>query len=476
MEGKIPLIIPELYQLLLVGLLFIQSIAGKTRAPDVEKWLPWGAGLGVVITALCLDLEGVLFAECYSVDALSQFFKWLLALGFALTVLNAHKPPELDDDKRCEYYLFLALSVWGFMILSSCVELICIFLALELASFSLFPLVPLRGESRKAAEAAIKYIFFGAAATVISLFGFSYILASQHTTFLAQLVSLPWDWSSNPLAVAGLTLFLSGMLFKLALFPFHSWAPDVYEGAGNETSAYISTMPKVGAVVVLIRFVPVCKPGLDITIILAVLAAVSMTYGNLAALVQKDVKRLLGYSAIAHAGYILVGVVAGTAMGVSAAAFYTFIYVLMNFTCFWVICRVSEDGRNLQLSDLDGLHERAPTLALVLTAGAVAMVGLPPTAGFMGKLFLLTAAWNRGVNWLVVIGAVNVAVSLYYYLNIVRHAYTKADPVERAVPIRRPLFSGVWGGVLAVGIVLIGVFPDPLFAVALKVGYGILGK
>jgi len=475
-KGNILLIVPELYQLLLLGLLFIQSIAGKTRAPDVEKWLPWGAGVGVLIAAFCLDLEGVLFSECYRVDGLSQFFKWLLALGFALTVLNAHRSPELPNDKRSEYYLFLALSVWGFMILASCVELMCIFLALELASFSLFPLVPLRGEKREAAEAAVKYVFFGAAATVISLFGFSYILASQHTTFLKQLISLPWNVCSNPMAVAGLALFLCGMLFKLALFPFHSWAPDVYQGAGNETSAYISTMPKVGAVVVLIRFVPVFKPGLDITIILAALAAVSMTYGNLAALVQKDVKRLLGYSAIAHAGYILVGMVAGTALGVSAAAFYTFIYVLMNFTCFWVVCRVSEDGRNLQLSDLDGLHERAPVLALVLTIGAVALVGLPPTAGFMGKLFLLTAAWNRGVNWLVIIGAVNVAVSLYYYLNIIRHAYTKADPNEKAVPIIRPLFSGIWGGVLAAVVVLFGVFPGPLFSIALKVGYGILGK
>ena len=400
----------------------------------------------------------------------------MLVLGFALTVLNAHRPPGLDSDKRCEYYLFLALSTWGFMILSSCVELMCVFLALELASFSLFPLVPLRGENRKAAEAAVKYVFFGAAATVISLFGFSYILASQHTTFLNQLVSLPWDWCSNPLAVAGLTLFLCGMLFKLALFPFHSWAPDVYQGAGNETTAYISTIPKAGAVVVLIRFVPMFKPGLDVTIILAVLAAVSMTYGNLAALVQKDVKRLLGYSAIAHAGYIMVGLVAGTALGVSAAAFYTFIYVLMNFTCFWVICRVSKDGRNLQLSDLDGLHKRSPVLALTLTVGAVALVGLPPTAGFMGKLFLLTAVWNHGVNWLVIIGAVNVAVSLYYYLNIIRHAYTMMDPNEGAVPISRPLFSGAWGGVLAAVVVLLGIFPGPLFAIAVKVGYGIFGR
>ncbi len=474
MKSQAFILIPELYQLLLTALLFVQSITEKKRLPPVEKWLPWGAGLGIVIGALSLSLEGVLFAESYRVDALSQFFKWLLSIGFALTALNAGQPPKMDREKKTEYHFFLALSVWGFMLLSSCVELICILLAMELASFSLFPLVPLREESRASAEAAVKYILFGAAATAISLFGFSYILASQHHTYLSELAALPWEWASNPMAVAGLSLFLCGLLFKLALFPFHAWAPDIYQGAGNETAAYISTMPKVGAVVVLIRFVPMLKPGLDVTIILALLAAASMTCGNLAALVQKDVKRLLGYSAIAHAGYILVGIVAGTAMGASAAAFYTFVYVLMNFACFWVICRVSEDGRNLLLSDLDGLHQRSPVLALVLCVGAVALMGLPPAAGFMGKLFLLTAAWNRGVNWLVIIGAVNVAISLYYYLNLVRHACAVPVSKEKAVPISRPVFSKFWGAVLAALLILLGIFPGPLFSMALQAGNALL--
>ncbi len=159
-----------------------------------------------------------------------------------------------------------------------------------------------------------------------------------------------------------------------------------------------------------------------------------------------------------------------------AAAFYTFIYVLMNFACFWVICRVSEDGRNLQISDLDGLHKRSPVLALVMTVGALALVGLPPTAGFMGKLFLLTAAWNRGVNWLVIVGAVNVAVSLYYYLNLIRHAYAGGESNESPIPIRRPFFSNIWGGVLATLLIVLGIFPGPLFDVALKLGSGILAR
>jgi proton-translocating NADH-quinone oxidoreductase chain N len=462
-EFRPDLIIPELYQLLLIGVLFIQSIADKPWMPRVRQWLPWCAGVGILISVGSLDLNGLIFVGSYRVDPLSQFFKFAVSFGFAVAVLNATRQPTLEKEKHCEYFMFMALSVWGLMILSSCVELISIYLALELASFSLFPLVPLRSGEKRAAEAAVKYIFFGVAATAIGLFGFSFILASQHTTYLIDLMQKPWAWSEVPMAVAGLTLFLCGMLFKLALFPFHFWAPDVYEGASNETSAYISTMPKLGAVVVLIRLSMLLKPGLEITTILALFAAISITYGNLAALVQTDIKRLLGYSTIAHAGYVMVGLTAGTTEGVAAAAFYAFIYVIMNFACFWVVCRLATDGRNLKLDDLNGLYKRAPGLALVLAVGAIALVGLPPTAGFMGKLFLLTAAWNHGYNWLVVVAAANIAISIYYYLNLVRHAYTKdaAESTPTAVPY--PFFRLLWGGFLAALLILFGIFPNLVF-------------
>ncbi|MCF8130955.1 MAG: NADH-quinone oxidoreductase subunit N [Deltaproteobacteria bacterium] len=458
---KLHLILPELFQLLLVAILFVQSIVLKDRAGRLEKWLPLAAGVGVVVSLASLGQRGFLFHRAYQVDALSQFFKMTISLGFFLTVINGVSQPLLEKEKRCDYFLFIALSAWGLMLLCSAVELISIYLALELASFSLFPLVPLRTKSLSAAEAAIKYMFIGGVATTVGLFGFSYILAVQHTTDLNQLVQM--SWSQSPMAVLGLTLFLSGLLFKLAFFPFHFWAPDVYEGAGNETAAYIATLPKVGAVAVLLRFSPLLKPGLEITTLLAVLAAVSMTYGNLAALVQKDVKRILGYSAIAHAGYLMVGVVAGTPMGVKAAAFYAFAYVLMNFACFWVICRESKSGKNLKLEDLKGLSQRAPGLALVLAVGAVALVGLPPTAGFMGKFFLLTAAWNRGCNWLVVVGAANVAIGLFYYLNLVRHAYGREpSEVSSEVIETKGMASGLslLGGLFLAGLIIFfGILP-----------------
>jgi NADH-quinone oxidoreductase subunit N len=284
--------------------------------------------------------------------------------------------------------------------------------------------------------------------------------------------------------VAGLTLFLGGLFYKLALFPFHFWCPDVYQGASNETAAYVATVPKLGAVVVLVRLASLLQPGLEVTTVFAVLGALSMTYGNIAALVQTDVKRLLGYSSVAHAGYVMLGLVAGSAAGLAAASFYSLVYVIMNLACFWVLCRLSPDGRNVELDDLAGLYKKAPGMAFVLAVAAFALVGLPPTAGFMGKLFLLSAAWGKGYDWLVIIAVLNTAVSIYYYLNLVRYAYTREEEPSAAMsgaPGEALSASGlagsgglIFGGALAAALLLLGAVPGPVFQAALAAGKQLL--
>ena len=477
-EYRLDLILPELYQVSIVFVLFACSLAGRRwklfLRPFLTPWMPWLAGFGILVALYSLDSEGTIFLGAYCLDPLSQFFKVAVALGFTFAVLNATRQPTLDQDKHSDYFMFLALSALGLMLLASSVELITIYLAMELASYSLYSLIPLRSQERQAAEAGIKYILFGAVATALSLYGLSYITASQHTTYLKDLALSDWSWAREPMAVIGLSLFFAGFFYKLALFPFHFWAPDVYQGASNETATYVSTLPKLGAVAILIRLTALIKPETELTTILAVLAAASMTYGNLAALVQKDVKRILGYSTVAHAGYVLVGLVAVTKQGLAAAGFYVLAYILMNLTCFWVICRVAADGRNLELEDLNGLHRRSPGLALALAVGAFALVGLPPTAGFMGKLFLLTAAWNQGYNWLIILAAVNTAISLFYYLSMVLHAYTKDEPEVPPAHQAEPGFSMFWGAVLAVLVLLLGVIPGPVFDLAMKASSYIL--
>jgi len=460
------LFLPELFQMVLILCLFGQSLFGRSKNEedlDFTGWMPFAAAIGIVVAGLGLSAQGLVLSDAYKLDGLSQFFKFAISLGFFFTVLNAQKQPTLALQHRSDYFLLLSLSAFGLMCLASSVELITIYLSLELSSYSLYALIPLRGKDPKASEAAIKYILFGAAATAVSLYGLSYMMASQHTTYLMALTQKPWSMEEAPLGLLGLSLFMAGFFYKLALFPFHFWAPDVYEGTSNETAAYAATLPKLGAVVILIRLSATLVPGLSATTIVAVLGALSMTFGNLAALTQKDVKRILGYSSVSHAGYVTMGLVSGLPQGLAAAGFYSMIYVLMNLTCFWVICRLSPNGENVALDDLNGLYRTAPFMAFVLAVGAFSLVGLPPTAGFMGKLFLLSSAWNRGYNWLVIIAALNTAIAIYYYLNIVRHAYTVER--EESAPSMKPQsgFGMIWGGVLAFLVLALGMVPSPVF-------------
>jgi NADH-quinone oxidoreductase subunit N len=463
-------IVPELYLLLLITALFIFSLGSRDWEPPVEKWLPFFAGLGVLVTIISFwSPQGLMFYGVYNVDSMSQFFKGAIAFGFFVAVVNATRQPTLEEGQRADYFLFLALSAFGLMIISSAVELITIYLALELSSYSLYAIIPLRATDKRAAEAGIKYILFGAVATAIALFGFSYVLAGAHSSYIAEMAKMDWSFAANPMAVAGLSMFLAGMFYKLALFPFHFWCPDVYQGSSNETAAYVATLPKLGAVVVLIRLAVLLKPGMEITTLLAVLGAISMTFGNLSALAQTDIKRLLGFSSVAHAGYVMVGLVAGTAQGLSAAAFYALAYILMNLLCFWVVSRVAVDGRNLRLDDLNGLYKRSPALALSLAVGAFALVGLPPTMGFMGKFFLITAAWDNGYNWLVIVLAANSAIAIYYYLSLVRHAYTHEADDDMPLP-DTSAFSVAGAGLLAAVVFIFGLVPGPVFNVAIQAG------
>lgn len=422
---KLILFGPELYLILLAFILFIQSLFKSKKV----EWLTYACFLGVFLSIFSFKSQGILFLGTYKIDLLSQFFKFLTFLGLTLCVYNSLRNKTLSLEIRADYYLFMCLSALGLLFLSSSIEIFTIYIALELTSYSLYILVPLRSNDPRAVEGAIKYMFYGALATALGLYGVSYILATKHTTYLTILLQESWSWSESGLALIGLGLFFLSFLYKLSLFPFHFWSPDLYEGSSNETATFAATMPKLGAMIVLIRLVAL-SADFDLRLILAIMAGFSMTFGNVLALVQRDVKRLLGYSTIAHAGFIVLGLVAGSSIGLGAAAFYSFAYLLMNLAIFLVITLLSYRGENIELEHLKGLYQREPFLAFVLAAAAFGLAGIPPTIGFSGKFFLLTSAWGHGFNWLVILAAINTAIAIYYYLNLVRLAYTK-EPVEK---------------------------------------------
>ena len=475
------LLLPELAFFLLILFLFGATITGLTKdeaaTGRILKLLPLLTGAIVILTLVGLPHRAVMLWGTYQIDALSQFFKLLVAAGFFVAVLNARRQATLGEGQRVDYFLFLSFSAWGLVMMASAAELVTIYLAMELASYSLYILIPLRAGSKEAAEAGIKYIIFGAAATALALYGLSWIIATQHTTYIADLVGRDWSFSANPLATVGLALFLGGMFYKLPLFPFHFWCPDVYQGSSNETAAFVATLPKMGAIVVLVRLAALLSPGGDLTNLLALLAALSMTFGNLCALAQQDLNRMLGFSSVAHAGYVLVGLAPGTAEGLAASAFYAAAYLAMNLLCFWIISRLAPDGRNLSYRDLNGLSRRSPWLALSLAVAACSLVGLPPTIGFIGKLWLVTGAWGRGYNWLVILLCVNSALAIFYYLSLVRHAYTEGenDPLRGAAP-DTGLFSALGAGLLALIVVILGVTPAPVFDLALEASKSLLSQ
>ena len=325
--------------------------------------------------ALALGQQADLFSGAYRVDQFSQLLKLVLAFGFACILLLSGELPDIRGEVKPEYYLFLTLSVTGLVMLVSCVDIISLVVALELSSFPLYLLVPMRREregQKSQMESAIKYIMFGVAANGIMFFGLSYLYGLTGTTHLPAMIAILPPVVHSPLAIAGLGLAFCGLYYKLAVFPFHFWTPDVYQGASNETASLIASLPKVGAVAVLVRFVSLATPdNRTVALLLTCLAVASMFYGNLIALVQKDFKRLLGFSGIAHAGYALIGFVALDQAGYTAALYYITGYLLMILACFVVICRVSRDGTNVAIEELAGLHRRSPLLAAHAARGRV---------------------------------------------------------------------------------------------------------
>jgi len=454
---------PEIYFLAVAAVFLILSMTRPNGRRDFSAAL-FLAGLGVAVTLATVRLEGSLVYGAYRVDLFSQVFKGLLSMGFFLVVCLCSSLNGIEEARHSEFYLLLATCTLGMMLLVSSVELLTLYVSLELASYSLYALVPLRSGGQQM-EAGIKYFLIGIATSALMLFGMASLFAATQTTLIVELALKLPGLLNTPMAFIGLLLTLCGFFFKLALFPFHVWAPSVYQGAANQVTAFLATATKVTAMAMLARLVSMGNGNTSLAHVLIALAIISMTYGNLVALVQKDFKRLLAYSAVAHAGYSLIGILSMNPTGYAATVFYALAYLAMTFICFWVVVKVASDGRDLAIVQLAGLHRRSPLLAMALMVGVFSLGGIPPTIGFTGKFLVFTAAMQRGYFLLVLIAMINVAVSLYYYIQVVRAAFL-LEPDEELPAIHLSAPATILTVVMVVVIVVGGIFPRYLFQLA----------
>jgi len=317
-------------------------------------------------------------------------------------------------------------------------------------------------------EAAIKYFLIGIATSAVMLFGLALLYATTQASYVNDMVKVLPAVIDKPAVIIALLMTLSGFFFKLAVFPFHFWAPDVYQGAANQVTTYIASASKVAAIALLIRMVALSGDGTAgnyLVHALVTLSIVSMTVGNLSAIVQKDIKRLLAYSTVAHAGYVLIGILSMNHSGYSGAIFYALALLVMKFTAFLVVVNVADDDRNLQINQLAGLHQRSPLLAMALMIAIFSLAGIPPTIGFTAKLFVFLAAMEQGYFTVVLIAMINVVISLYYYLLVIKAAYL-LKPDETLPELRLSGPVKVLTTVLIVMMVVIGIFPTYILELA----------
>ncbi len=416
------------------------------------------------------------FAGSVVLDNFATFFSITCIIAAALTILMSDAYLKREGFPVGEYYPLILFTTAGAMWMASGTDLMTIFLGLEVLSVSLYILAGFFRDQTRSNEAGLKYFFLGAFSTGFLLYGVALLYGVTGTTKvagIAEFIKTVPAVAENPMMIAGAVLLLTGFLFKIAAAPFHMWTPDVYQGAPTPITAFMSAGPKAAAFAAFMRVTII---GLDsiqteLTSLFWVLAVLTMTVGNFIALSQKDVKRMLAYSSISHAGYALVGMVAWNEIGFSGIAFYMLVYTFMNMGAFAVLVLAGKKGEdNLTLDGLAGMGYKRPFMGVALCVFLFSLMGLPPTAGFAGKFYIFAGAVEAGYVWLAVIGVLNSAVSLYYYLRVMVYMYFK-DPQEDFSWVSINTATAISIVIAIAGVLLLGILPGPFMEMAMLTGF-----
>lgn len=414
------------------------------------------------------------FGKMYALDPLALFFKRFFLLAAIIVLLMSVEFADAIASGIAEYYALILFSLTGMLFASSANDFALLFVSLELITVSFYVLTSFLRVRLTSLEAGVKYLVVGALSTSFTVFGIALVYGVSGKLNFGELAQVAGQYSGDKLFLLGLLLVMVGLGFKLAAFPFQIWAPDVYQGAPSPTTAFLAVGSKAAGFVLLLRVLFLAVPQVTSQWgkLLIVISGITILYGNLCAIPQRNIKRLLGYSSIAHAGYMLLGVAALSSAGQSAILYYLSGYLFTVLGAFTVICLVMRHLETEDIASLAGLGRRAPLLAFTMSLAMVSLAGIPPLAGFFGKFLLLKAVLAEGATqpayyWLVGIAIIGVGISIYYYFGVVRAIYWSNESSDLSrVPISKPIRVSLWA--CAAGMLLLGIYPNPFVAFAEK--------
>ncbi len=467
MSNDLLAILPEILILVVGMLVLIIDPFWKDEQRRVGLgWLTAGGLTAVMVISLLLGRpadESLAFGGMVRHDWLAFVFKMMFIFGAGITALFMMDVEKINQ--RAEAYLLLLAATIGMNLMASASDLVMLYLAIETTSIPMYVMAGFLLDDKKSTEAGFKYLLFGALTSAIFLYGLSLVYGFSGTTQFAGMRS--YFGTFNPVSLGVLFLVIVGLGFKISLVPFHFWAPDTYEGAPTPVAGFLSTASKAAGFAVLLRLFLSAFPqiAVDWQMLLAILAALTMTLGNLAALAQTNIKRLLAYSSIAHAGYALIGFVANNQLGATSVVYYLLAYILTNLAAFGIIMAFGRVTGSDEIRAYDGMSRRAPYLGLAMLVAFLSLSGMPPFGGFVAKLLVFAAAIQAGWYWLVLIGILNSIIGLYYYLTVLKYVYLyrMEGENEEAHPIQlsRPVVIGL--AILTLGIILVGTLFTPWF-------------
>lgn len=458
-------ILPELLLIVLAALVLLFDMLLKRSRSGILGGLSTLGLLAILVVAIFYSRpttgDALILGGMLRHDWTAFTFKVVLLFAAALSALFSSGLEDVAD--RGEYYALLIVTTLGMNLMASSADLMMLFLAIETTSIPLYILAGFIKGDQKSAESGLKYFLFGALTSAVMLYGFSLLYGFAGDTNIYHLaVAMRAGELSPMLLVAIAVLVLVGFAFKISAFPFHFWSPDVYEGAPTPITAFISTASKAAGFAVLVRFMLAVFPAIELqwTWILAVMATATMTIGNLLALPQKNIKRMLAYSSVAHAGYAMIGLVALSTFGAASIVFYLAAYVITNLAAFAVVILFARTAGSEQIEDYAGLSRRSPGLALALLVAFLSLSGMPPLAGFVAKVYVFAAAVESGWIWLAFVGVLNAIIGLYYYMTVLKVVYLYRSDQDN-VPISVPRAFGIGLGLCVLAIIVIGSLSAP---------------